>query len=91
MVKVPLSNSFLERRDVCRKFNESLGVGASLAPRTRQRIPLGSENVWKFRRRPAELSELESVELDLGSCCSNLDKQVSDEERGDMSNSEGTV
>ena len=26
-----------------------------------------------------ELSELESVELELGSCCSDLDKQVSDE------------
>ena len=27
----------------------------------------------------AELPELESVELELGSCCSDLDKQVSDE------------
>ena len=44
MVKVPLSNSFLERRDARRKFSESLGAGASLAPRTRQRILLGSEN-----------------------------------------------
>ena len=44
MVKVPLSNSFLERRDARRKFSESLGTGASLAPRTRQRISLGSEN-----------------------------------------------
>ena len=26
-----------------------------------------------------ELSELEGVELELGSCCSDLDKQVSDE------------
>ena len=26
-----------------------------------------------------KLSELESVELELGSCCSDLDKQVSDE------------
>ena len=51
MVKVPLSNSFLERRDARRKFSESLGTGASLAPRTRQRISLGSENDWKFRRR----------------------------------------
>ena len=38
-----------------------------------------------------ELSELESVELELGSCCSDLDKQVSDEQRGDMSDSEGTI
>ena len=30
MVKVPLSNSFLERRDARRKFNESLGAGISL-------------------------------------------------------------
>ena len=27
----------------------------------------------------AELPELESVELELGSCCSDLDKQLSDE------------
>ena len=38
-----------------------------------------------------ELSELESVELELGSCCSDLDKQVSDDERGHMSDSEGTI
>ena len=38
-----------------------------------------------------ELSELDSVELELGSCCSDLDKQVSDEQRGDMSDSEGTI
>ena len=37
MVKVPFSNSFLERRDARRKFSEFLGAGASLAPRTRQR------------------------------------------------------
>ena len=49
MVKVPLSNSFLEKRNARRKFSESLGAGASLAPRTRQRISLGSENDWKFR------------------------------------------
>ena len=77
MVKVPLSYSFLERRDARRKFSESLGVGASLAPRTRQRISLGSENDWTFKA--PELSELESVELELGSCCSDFDKQVSDE------------
>ena len=54
MVKVPLSNSFLERRDARRKFSESLGTGASLAPRTRQRISLGSENDWKFRLRSCQ-------------------------------------
>ena len=42
MVKVPLSNSLLERRDARRKFSESLGAGASLAPCLCQRIPLGS-------------------------------------------------
>ena len=66
-------------------------AGASLAPapRTRQRIPPGSENDWKSRH--PELSELESVELELGGCCSDLDKQVSDEQRGDMLDSEGTI
>ena len=34
-----------------RKFSESLGAGVSLAPRTRQRISLGSENDCKFRLR----------------------------------------
>ena len=72
MVKVPLSNSFLERRDAHRKFSESLGAGTSLAPRTRQRISLGSENDWKFRLR--SFSELESLERELGSCCSDFDK-----------------
>ena len=48
MVKVPLSNSFLERRDVRRKFRESVVAGASLARRTRKRISLGSENDWKL-------------------------------------------
>ena len=75
MVKVPLSNLFLERRDARRKFSESLGAGASLAPRTRQRISLGSDDDWQA----PELSEVESVELELGSCCSDLDKQLSDE------------
>ena len=51
MVKVPLSNSFLERRDARRKFSKSPGAGASLAPQIRQRISLGSENDWKFRLR----------------------------------------
>ena len=54
MIKVPLSNSFLERRDARRKFSESLGAGASLASRTRQRISLGSENDWKFRLRSCQ-------------------------------------
>ena len=54
MVKVPLSNSFLQRRDARRKFIESLGTGASLAPRTRQRISLGSENDWNFRLRSCQ-------------------------------------
>ena len=77
MVKVPLSNSFLERRDARRKISDSLRAGASLAPRTRQRISLGSEK-WLEIQAP-ELSELESVEPELGSCCSDLDKQASDE------------
>ena len=47
----PLSNSFLEKRDAHRKFSEFLRAGASLAPHTRQRISLGSENDWKFRLR----------------------------------------
>ena len=54
MAKVPLSNSFLERRDARRKFSESLGAGASLAPRTCQRISPGSENHWKFRLRSCQ-------------------------------------
>ena len=36
--------------------------------------------IWKWLEIQApELSELESVELELGSCCSDLDKQVSGE------------
>ena len=36
--------------------------------------------IWKWLEIQApELSELEGVELELGSCCSDLDKQVSDE------------
>ena len=46
MVKVPLSNSFLERRDGRWRFGESLGAGASLAPRLCQRISLGFVNDW---------------------------------------------
>ena len=52
MVKVPLPNSFLQRRVARRKFSESLGAGAPLTPRTRQRIPLGSENDWTSPRMP---------------------------------------
>ena len=80
MVKVPLSNSFLERRNARRKFSESLGAGASLAPRTRQRISLGSENDWKFRLRSSQSWNC-GVDLELGCCCSDLpvDKQVLDE------------
>ena len=61
MVKVPLSNSFLERRDARRTFSESLGAGASLAPRTRQRISLGSENDWKFRLRSCQSCKAPSL------------------------------
>ena len=63
MVKVPLSNSFLERRDARLKFSESLGTGASLAPRTRQRISLGSENDWNFRLRSCQSWQASSLSL----------------------------
>ena len=63
MVKVPLSNSFLERRNARRKFSESLGAGASLAPRTRQRISLGSENDWKFRLRSSQSWKASTLSL----------------------------
>ena len=63
MVKVPLSNSFLERRDARRKFSESLGAGASLALRTRQRISLGSENDYKFRLRRCQSWNASSFSL----------------------------
>ena len=63
MVKAILSNSFLERRDARRKFSESLGAGASLTPRTRQRIPLGSENDWKFRLRSCQSWKASSLSL----------------------------
>ena len=65
MVKVPLSYSFLERRDARRKFSESLGAGASLAPRTRQRISLGSENDWKFRLRSCQNWKASSLSLEV--------------------------
>ena len=63
MVKVPPSNSFLERRDACRKFSESLGAGAALTPRTRQRISLGSKNDWKFRLRSCQSWNASSLSL----------------------------
>ena len=63
MVKVPLSNSFLERRDARRKLSESLGAGVSLAPRTRQRISLGSENDWKFRLQSCQSWKASSLSL----------------------------
>ena len=63
MVKVPLSNSFLERRDARRKFSESLRTGASQAPRTRQRISPGSENDWKFRLRSCQSWKASSLSL----------------------------
>ena len=63
MVKFPLSNSFLEWRDARRKFSESLGAGASLAPLTRQRISLGSENHWKFRLRSSQSRKASSLSL----------------------------
>ena len=63
MVKVPLSNSFLERRDARRKFSESLRAGASPAPRTHQRISLGSENDCKFRLRSCQSWKASSLSL----------------------------
>ena len=75
MVKVLLSSSFLERRDARRKFSESLGAGASLAPRTRQRISLGSENDWKFRLRSCQSWKALRLSLEVV----DVDKQVSDE------------
>ena len=63
MVKVPLSNSFSEKRDARRKFSESLGAGAPLTPSTRQRIPLGSENDWKFRLRGSQSWKAASLSL----------------------------
>ena len=63
MVKFPLSNSFLERRDDRRKSSESLGAGASLAPRARQRISLGSENDWKIRLRSCQSWKASSLSL----------------------------
>ena len=65
MVKVPLSNSFLEKRDGRQTFSESLGAGASLAPRTRQRISLGSENDWKFRLRSCQSWKVSRLSLEV--------------------------
>ena len=63
MGNVPLSNSFMERRDARRKLSESLGACVSLAPRTRQRISLGSENHWKFRLRSCQSRKASSLSL----------------------------
>ena len=68
MINVPLSISFLERRDA-RGSSASL---SELAPPWRHALVSGSHLA-------PDLSELESVKLELGSCCSDLDKQVSDE------------
>ena len=78
MVKVPLWNSFLERRDDRRKFSESLRTGASLAPCTHSSADSTWIRKWLKIQAP-ELSELESFEHELGSCCSDLHKQVSGE------------
>ena len=43
--------------------SESLGPGASLAPRTRQRISLGSENDWKFRLRSSQSWKASTLSL----------------------------
>ena len=77
MVEVPLSNSFLERRDAGRKFSESLGAGTFLGA-THSSADLTWIRKWLQIQAP-ELSELESVELEVGCCCSDLDKQSSDE------------
>ena len=63
MVKVPLSNSCLERKDAHRKFSESLRAGASLAICTCQRISFGSENDWKFRLRSCQSWKVSSLSL----------------------------
>ena len=70
MVKVPLSNSFLERRDGRQKFSESLGAGATHS---------SADLTWIRKWLEIQAPELESVELELGSCCSDFDKHVSDE------------
>ena len=65
MVKVLLSNSFLERRNVRRKFSKSLGAGASLMPHTRQRISFVSENDRKFRLRSCQSWKVSRVSLEV--------------------------
>ena len=57
---------------------------SGLAPPWRHALVSGSHLDPKMTENSGsdpELSELESVELELGSCCSDLDKQVSDEIR----------
>ena len=74
MVKVPLSKSFLERRDAPQKSSESLGVDASLTPRTRQRISLagrehgGKRNFRKLKRQLV-LHERKSFQNVIMSAC----------------------
>ena len=55
----------------------SLASLSGLAPPWHHALVSGSHLDPKIQA--PELSELESVEVELGSCCSNLDKQVSDE------------
>ena len=64
MVKVPLSNSFLERRNGRQKFTESFGAGTSLAPRLCQWISLGSVNHWKVRYTTCQSWTDEQLRLD---------------------------
>ena len=61
--KSPTFKFVLERRDARRKFSESLRDGAPMTPRTRQRIPLGSENDWKFRLRSCQSWKASSLSL----------------------------
>ena len=77
MVKVPLSFFW---------GGETRPVGSSaslleLAPPWRHALVSGSHLDPKMTGNSGSgaLSRLESVELELGSCCSDLDKQVSDE------------
>ena len=76
MVKVPLSNSFLEERrpsevqQVSRRWRLPGATHSSADPTWIRK--------WLGIQAP-ELSELESFEIELGSCCFDLDNKVSDE------------
>ena len=74
MVKVPLSDSFLER---------SSASFSGLAPPWRHALVSGSHLDPKMTENSSSgaVRAIESVELELGSCCSDLDKQVSEEIR----------